>query len=62
MARLRSLRDGSQSVGTTFSAQTFFAPLKDWKFYVFSVIAVCYGTAGTLASNFLTQISVSLKS
>lgn len=36
--------------------KTFFAPLKDWKFYVFAPIALCYGTAAAVASNFLTQI------
>ncbi|OWZ26829.1 high-affinity nicotinic acid transporter [Cryptococcus neoformans AD2-60a] len=56
IARLRCLRDGSQAVGTKLQNKAFFKPLKDPKYYVFAIIAVCYGTATTLASSFLTQI------
>ncbi|KAJ6556538.1 hypothetical protein DFH09DRAFT_1084629 [Mycena vulgaris] len=34
----------------------FFAPLREWKFYVFAVFAVCYGTASSTATTFMPQI------
>mgnify|MGYP002718859035 CR=1 FL=1 len=56
VARFRLLADGSTATGTKFSFKTFFAPLWDWKFYVFAPIALCYGTAAAVAGNFMTQI------
>ena len=56
VAQFRLLADGSTATDTKFALKTFFAPLKDWKFYVFAPIALCYGTGAAVASNFLTQI------
>ncbi|PSR97346.1 major facilitator superfamily domain-containing protein [Coniella lustricola] len=56
IARARILKDGSTATNTKFKPETFFQPLKDWKFYIFALIAICYGVAATVASNFLTQI------
>lgn len=56
VARLRILRDGSTEANTKFEARRFFKPLTDWKYYVFASIALCYGVAASVASNFLTQI------
>lgn len=56
IARARILKDGSTATNTKFNSKTFFKPLRDWKFYVFASIAICYGVAATVASNFLTQI------
>lgn len=56
VARLRILRDGSSATDTAFNPKTFFKPLRDWRFYVFASIALCYGVAASVASNFLTQI------
>lgn len=56
IARLRILKDGSAATDTKFDAKSFFKPLGDWKYYVFASIAVCYGVAASVASNFLTQI------
>jgi predicted MFS family arabinose efflux permease len=56
VAVLRLLKDGSAAVGTKFELRRFFKPLGDWKFYVFSTIALCYGVASSVGSNFLTQI------
>ncbi|KAL7424928.1 hypothetical protein Q5752_000615 [Cryptotrichosporon argae] len=56
VAKLRVYRDGSETVNTQFSAQKFFKPLSDWKFYVFAGIATCYGVAASVGGSFLTQI------
>lgn len=56
IARLRILQDGSAATDTKFDHKSFFKPLSDWKYYVFASIAVCYGVAASVASNFLTQI------
>ncbi|EIW65836.1 high-affinity nicotinic acid transporter [Tremella mesenterica] len=56
VAKLRLLRDGSVETHTTFNAKKFFKPLRDWKYYVYACIALCYGTAASVAGNFLTQI------
>ena len=56
VALYRVLADGSSGSNTKFEYKTFFAPLRDWKFYVFGPMAVCYGTATAVASNFMTQI------
>ncbi|KAJ4424269.1 hypothetical protein N0V82_001135 [Gnomoniopsis sp. IMI 355080] len=56
VARLRILQDGSTETSTVFDAKRFFKPLTDWKYYVFASIALCYGVAASVASNFLTQI------
>ena len=56
VARYRLLADGSTATDTKFAMKTFFAPLWDWKFWVFAPIALCYGTAAAVGSNFLTQI------
>lgn len=56
VARLRLLHDGSTATNTTLSLPTFFAPLRDWRYYAFASIALCYGVAASVASTFLTQI------
>ena len=56
VAALRLLKDGSVSINTKLDLRRFFKPLRDWKFYIFGTIALCYGIAGSVASNFLTQI------
>lgn len=56
VARLRILKDGSTEADTPFNANRFFRPLSDWRYYVFASIALCYGVAASVASNFLTQI------
>lgn len=53
---MRTLRDGSASVGTRFQLRTFFKPLSDVRYWAFVVIAISYGTAGSAAGTFLTQI------
>lgn len=56
IARLRILRDGSTATDTSFDMAKFLAPLRDGRYYVFASIALCYGVAASVASNFLTQI------
>lgn len=56
IARLRILNDGSTATNTSFDMKRFFAPLEDWRYYAFASIALCYGVAASVASNFLTQI------
>lgn len=56
VARLRILNDGSNATNTTFEMRRFLAPLRDWRYYAFASIALCYGVAASVASNFLTQI------
>lgn len=56
VARLRIFKDGSTQANTSFDAKRFFKPLSDWRYYVFASIALCYGVAASVASNFLTQI------
>ncbi|GFZ47433.1 Uncharacterized transporter [Saitozyma sp. JCM 24511] len=56
VARMRILKDGSTAVNTEFDMHKFFSPLRDWKFYVFAGIALCYGVAASVGGNFLTQI------
>lgn len=56
VARLRILNDGSTATNTTFDTRRFFKPLEDWRYYAFASIALCYGVASSVASNFLTQI------
>ncbi|WVQ75755.1 hypothetical protein IAR50_005386 [Cryptococcus sp. DSM 104548] len=56
VGRLRILRDGSSETGTRFNARAFFGPLKDARFWAFACIALSYGTAAAMGSNFLTQI------
>ncbi|WWC89619.1 uncharacterized protein L201_004544 [Kwoniella dendrophila CBS 6074] len=57
VARLRTLKDSSSdTAGKPFDRKTFFSPLKDWRLYVFALIATLYSTASSVAGNFLTQI------
>ena len=56
VAQFRLLADGSTATETKFAMKTFFAPLRDFKFWIFAPIALCYGTAAAVGSNFLTQI------
>ncbi|TYJ53842.1 hypothetical protein B9479_005529 [Cryptococcus floricola] len=56
VGRLRILKDGSAETGTKFNMSAFFKPVKDFKFWVFAGIGLSYGTATSMASNFLTQI------
>ncbi|WVQ75734.1 hypothetical protein IAR50_005365 [Cryptococcus sp. DSM 104548] len=56
VGKMRILRDGSSETGTKFNFRAFFKPLTDWKFWIFACIALAYGTATSMASNFLTQI------
>lgn len=53
---MRLLKDASKSVNAPFSYTEFFAPLREWQFYVFTIFAVCYGTASSTATTFLPQI------
>ncbi|KAJ7667034.1 major facilitator superfamily domain-containing protein [Mycena rosella] len=56
VAVIRLLKDASKKVNGAFSYAEFFAPLREWKFYVFAVFAVCYGTASSTATTFMPQI------
>ncbi|KAJ7086207.1 major facilitator superfamily domain-containing protein [Mycena epipterygia] len=56
VAVMRLLKDASKRVNAPFNYTEFFAPLREWKFYVFAVFAVCYGTAASTASTFMPQI------
>ncbi|KAJ6556540.1 major facilitator superfamily domain-containing protein [Mycena vulgaris] len=56
VAVMRLLKDASKSVNAPFNYTEFFAPLREWKFYVFAVFAVCYGTASSTATTFMPQI------
>ncbi|WWC93891.1 hypothetical protein V866_000728 [Kwoniella sp. B9012] len=56
VAKLRILKDSSGTTESKFDRKTFFAPLKDWRLYVFATIATLYSTAASVAGNFLTQI------
>ena len=56
IARMRLLKDGSAAVNTKFDLKAFFKPLKDPKTIAFATIALCYGTASSVASNFLPTI------
>ena len=38
IARLRILKDGSSEAGTSYNMKIFFAPLRDWRFYLFEAI------------------------
>ncbi|WVO19536.1 uncharacterized protein IAS62_000823 [Cryptococcus decagattii] len=55
VARLRILKDGSTTVDAKYR-KVFFKPLKDWKFYIFASIALCYGVATFAAGSFPAQI------
>ncbi|KAJ7718407.1 major facilitator superfamily domain-containing protein, partial [Mycena maculata] len=56
VAVMRLLKDASKRVNAPFSYPEFFAPLREWKFYVFAIFAVCYGTASSTATTFMPQI------
>ncbi|OCF39393.1 high-affinity nicotinic acid transporter [Kwoniella heveanensis CBS 569] len=56
VARLRVLKDSSGTTNVAFNRKTFFSPLKDWRLYVFALIAALYSTAASVAGSFLTQI------
>ncbi|KAJ7445260.1 major facilitator superfamily domain-containing protein, partial [Mycena latifolia] len=56
VAVMRLLKDASKTVNAPFNYTEFFAPLREWKFYVFAVFAVCYGTASSTATTFMPQI------
>ncbi|KAK0442524.1 major facilitator superfamily domain-containing protein [Desarmillaria tabescens] len=56
VARTRILRDSSAVINENFTSQAFFAPLKDWKLYVWALIAICYGVASVSTATFLPQI------
>lgn len=56
VAMLRILKDGSSETETKLNHRAFLAPLRDWKYYVFTIISLFYGVATSVASNFLTQI------
>ncbi|WRT66075.1 uncharacterized protein IL334_003028 [Kwoniella shivajii] len=56
IARKRLLMDSTQEVDTQFNAKKFFSPLLETKFWLFALIAIGYGTASTVASNFLSII------
>ncbi|TFK49309.1 MFS general substrate transporter [Heliocybe sulcata] len=51
-----SVEDASKRVDAPFNAREFFAPVKEWKFYVLVVFALCYGTASSTATTFLPQL------
>ncbi|KZT28008.1 MFS general substrate transporter, partial [Neolentinus lepideus HHB14362 ss-1] len=51
-----STEDASKRVDAPFNAREFFAPAKEWKFYVFAIFALCYGTAQSTATTFLPQL------
>lgn len=55
-AVMRLLKDASKRVDAPFNAREFFAPAKEWKFYVFIIFALCYGTASSTATTFLPQL------
>ncbi|KAK0224300.1 major facilitator superfamily domain-containing protein [Armillaria fumosa] len=56
IARTRILRDSSAVINERLTSRAFFAPLKDWKLYVWALIAICYGVAASSAGTFLPQI------
>ncbi|KAG7445412.1 MFS general substrate transporter [Guyanagaster necrorhizus] len=56
VARTRILRDSSAVINQKLTSKAFFAPLKDWKLYVWALIAICYGVAASSAGTFLPQI------
>ncbi|KAK0463317.1 major facilitator superfamily domain-containing protein [Armillaria novae-zelandiae] len=56
IARTRILRDSSAVINEKLTSRAFFAPLKDWKLYVWALIAICYGVAALSAGTFLPQI------
>ncbi|KAK0436793.1 major facilitator superfamily domain-containing protein [Desarmillaria tabescens] len=56
VARTRILRDSSAVMNEKLTSQAFFAPLEDWKLYVWALIAICYGVASSLTGTFLPQI------
>ncbi|KAL7420442.1 hypothetical protein Q5752_004392 [Cryptotrichosporon argae] len=56
VARVRLLRDASEQTDTALTWTVFFAPVLEPRFYVLGIVALCYGTASSLASNFLSII------
>ncbi|KAF8922379.1 major facilitator superfamily domain-containing protein [Mucidula mucida] len=56
VAVMRLLKDSSQSVDAEFTHKEFFAPAKDWKFYILMIFALTYGTASSTATTFLPQL------
>ncbi|KAK0460431.1 major facilitator superfamily domain-containing protein [Desarmillaria tabescens] len=56
VARIRILRDSSAVINPKFTSQAFFAPLKDWKLYVWALIAIGYGVSAVSTGIFLPQI------
>ncbi|KAK0457192.1 major facilitator superfamily domain-containing protein [Desarmillaria tabescens] len=56
VAWTRILRDWSAVMNEKLTSQAFFAPLKDWKLYVWALIAICYGVASSSTGTFLPQI------
>ncbi|KAJ6592796.1 major facilitator superfamily domain-containing protein [Mycena capillaripes] len=56
VAVMRLLKDASKRVNAPFNYTEFFAPLREWKLYVFAILAVCYGTASSTATTFMPQI------
>ncbi|KAK0460434.1 major facilitator superfamily domain-containing protein [Desarmillaria tabescens] len=52
----RILRDSSAVINEKFTSQAFFAPLKDWKLYVWALIAICFGVSSFSTATFLPQI------
>ncbi|GBE78324.1 Uncharacterized transporter [Sparassis crispa] len=55
-AVMRLLKDASHRVNAPWDWKEIMAPLKEWKFYVWMVYALCYGTASSTAGTFLPQI------
>ncbi|KAF7563698.1 hypothetical protein G7046_g395 [Stylonectria norvegica] len=55
-AKLRLLRDGSQSVGSEFSFKEAFASWNNWKFFPWCVISFTYPVAFATSSNFLPLV------
>ncbi|CAH0002489.1 unnamed protein product [Clonostachys byssicola] len=60
ICRLRSLKDASQAVGSKFELRDFFAPLKDWKLWVWAFIAFCFGVTNSSVGNFTPLIVAKL--
>lgn len=52
----RMLADGSSKTEVQYKFKEALEPFKDWKSYVWAMIALCYGIASASTSNFLPQI------
>ncbi|KAM0748520.1 MFS general substrate transporter [Meredithblackwellia eburnea MCA 4105] len=56
LCRLRNLQDSSNEISQGFNWGQFFEPVRDPMFYIYALIAICYGVPVASVGNWLPQV------